>query len=332
MGFFALEGPFMRFFDKVFNLLWLNIIVIIFCLPVFTAGAAFTAMHYVLLRMLHNEEGYVLPGFIKSFRENFKQATLIWLPYMVITFALAVDTYLVYKGTVTLTAVYKLGLYFLLFVAALGLMFVFPVLSHYSNTIKGTVVNAYAMAVYSPIRSLAMLALCIAPWVAAAFVPNFIFICVLYGFTLPGFLCASLYDGVFRRFEKEEQKARERAAEAAAAEAEAAEAAEAVVGEAAEAAATTEAVVGEAAGTAATTEAAGEEAGTAAITEEAEAEETKAADAVAATGKDTAEVKEPEAAEPKAAARESSSNKSRKSKASSGTSSKRSGKKKRSNS
>ncbi len=209
--FFALEGPFMRFFDKVFNLLWLNILVIICCLPVFTAGAAFTAMHYVLLRMLHNEEGYISTNFFKSFKENFKQATLIWIPFMLVFLALGLDAFLLYKGIVTMPSVYRIGIYVLLFFALLGLTFVFPVLSHYENTVKGTIKNGFAMAVFSPIKSILMVAIGVAPWVCAVMVDHAWLLIPFYGFTLPGFLCATLYDGIFKSFEKEEQKAKERA-------------------------------------------------------------------------------------------------------------------------
>ena len=209
--FFSLEGPFMRFFDKVFNLLWLNILVIICCLPVFTAGAAFTAMHYVLLRMLHNEEGYISSNFFKSFKENFKQATIIWLPFMLIFAALGLDTFLLYKGIVTMPGIYKIGVYVLLTSVSLGLMFVFPVLSHYHNTVKGTIKTGFAMAAYSPLKTILMFVICAAPWVGSVMVDHIWPLCLLYGFSLPGFLCATLYDGIFKKFEKEEQKAKERA-------------------------------------------------------------------------------------------------------------------------
>ena len=212
--FFGLEGPFMRFFDKVFNLLWLNILVIVCSLPIFTAGAAFTAMHYVVLRMLHNEEGYITKNFFKSFRENFKQATIIWIPAFLIYLALAVDAYLLYKGIVTLPGMYRMVIYFLLAVATVGLVFIFPVLSHYNNTCRGTIRNAYAMGVYNPIKSISMVIVTAAPWAGLFFKTYFIPICFLFGFTVPAYLSSTLYDGIFKRFEEEERKARERLEEA----------------------------------------------------------------------------------------------------------------------
>lgn len=209
MGFLDMEGPFMRFLDRIFNLLWLNVIVCVCCLPVFTAGASITAMHYVLLRMKHNEEGYVLPNFIKSFKQNFVQATKIWLVLLFFCAVCAVDIYLFANGKVTMAVPFKMLIYVLTLVAAMGFLFIFPVLAHYDNKTSIIVKNAYMMAIFANARALLMAIVVAAPWIAAAFVPNFIFICFLFGFTVPAFLCTYIYDDIFMKFEKAEQKAKE---------------------------------------------------------------------------------------------------------------------------
>ena len=60
---FGLESPFMRFMDTLTNLIILNLVVIVLCLPIFTAGAAFSALHHVVYLMVHGEEGYILKDF-----------------------------------------------------------------------------------------------------------------------------------------------------------------------------------------------------------------------------------------------------------------------------
>ena len=54
---FDMDGPLLRGLNKLADLMWLNILTIICCLPVFTAGAAITAAHYVELKIHRNEEG-----------------------------------------------------------------------------------------------------------------------------------------------------------------------------------------------------------------------------------------------------------------------------------
>ncbi len=56
---FALDSPFMTALNKLADLIWLNILTAICCIPVFTIGASLTALHYVVLKMAKNEEGYI---------------------------------------------------------------------------------------------------------------------------------------------------------------------------------------------------------------------------------------------------------------------------------
>ncbi len=46
---FNLDSPVMRALNKMADLLWLNVLTVLLCIPVITGGAALTAMHYNLL-------------------------------------------------------------------------------------------------------------------------------------------------------------------------------------------------------------------------------------------------------------------------------------------
>ena len=74
MSFFSLDSKFSQIMGRVFDLMMLNIIFLIMCIPIVTIGANFTAMYYVTLKMIKNEETYIFRTYWKSFRENFKQA------------------------------------------------------------------------------------------------------------------------------------------------------------------------------------------------------------------------------------------------------------------
>ena len=52
--------------------------------PCITAGAALTSMHYVALKIVRNEESLYYQKLFKSFKTNFRQATLIWLTILLI--------------------------------------------------------------------------------------------------------------------------------------------------------------------------------------------------------------------------------------------------------
>ena len=95
MRIFNAESPLMEGLSRVFDLMILNLIVLVCCLPVFTAGAALTAMHYVLIKMVRDEDGYLIRSYLRSFKENFVQATGMWLIFLVFMAAFVVDLGLV---------------------------------------------------------------------------------------------------------------------------------------------------------------------------------------------------------------------------------------------
>ena len=83
MKIFDLDSPLMNVLNKMADLMWLNILTLICCIPVITAGAALTSMHYVALKIVRNEESYITRSlFLNPFKTNFRQATLIWLLLM----------------------------------------------------------------------------------------------------------------------------------------------------------------------------------------------------------------------------------------------------------
>ena len=91
MKLFNLDSPVMVFLSKVANLMILNVLTIICCIPIFTAGAAITALYYVTIKMARGDDPYIIKGYFKSFKENFKQATIIWLIMLVVIAIIAVD-------------------------------------------------------------------------------------------------------------------------------------------------------------------------------------------------------------------------------------------------
>ncbi len=75
---FGNEGLLQTVFGKIWDLLVLNLCFFLSCLPVFTIGAAWTALFSVNLKAVRKEEGNVFRDYWKAFRENFSQGTKLW--------------------------------------------------------------------------------------------------------------------------------------------------------------------------------------------------------------------------------------------------------------
>lgn len=192
---FNLDNPVMSFITKITYSAYLNILWFLCCLPVVTAGASTTALFYVTLKIVKNEEGSLTKAFFHSFKENFKQATVIWLILLAVGIMLSVDGYVLYHMRFSnafwtvITAVF----FVVLAAYAIILMYIFPLLSRFQNTTLAMFKNAIMIGM----RFLLCTALMAAIYFAMILViVRFFTPAVVFGEGLCAFLCSYLLSNV----------------------------------------------------------------------------------------------------------------------------------------
>ena len=208
-GLFDINGKLMRLGMKLTNLMWLNILTFFCCIPIFTIGPALTAMHYVLLRIYRDEEGYITRNYFKSFKENFKQATWIWLIYLAVIIVIGLDAWIVIKGGMEIGKFLKYGLIIIGVLGAFSLSWVFVLQSRYENPIKATIKNSFIVSVANLFYTVMMMIMLVVPVFAILINEVLLPVVLLYGFTLPGLLQTVLYSKVFDRMEGIDRKGEE---------------------------------------------------------------------------------------------------------------------------
>lgn len=186
-----------RFCAMAWNLIHLNIITLICCLPVVTAGASLTAMHYVLLKLIRKEESHIWPMFRRAFRQNFRQATILWLAILVFFAAMRLDWVLAAANAQTLGKPVQYAALIFSIVGFLLIQFLFPLLSHFENTIPMTLRNAVILAVSKAPRTIVMALCWVIPYEILIHSMVLFPIVLMLGLTLPGFICTKLYNPVF---------------------------------------------------------------------------------------------------------------------------------------
>lgn len=137
----------MRALGKIGDMICLNVMWLICCIPIITIGASTTALYTVMLRMVKNEEGYIFRGFLKAFKSNFKQSTLIWLILLLLGIVWTVDFrvagFIPGMAGIILSAIF-LALGFILLSV---MIYIFPLTARYENGIKATFKNALILTV-----------------------------------------------------------------------------------------------------------------------------------------------------------------------------------------
>ena len=207
MKLFDLDSKFMHYANKFADLMGLNLLTLICCLPIVTIGASLTAMHRVLLAIYRDEEGYIMKTFFKSFKENFKQATIIWLIYLVMIAFIVTDLWLVYKGGLEMHSFIKYALGFVALLIAFSFMWVFVLQSRYENKVFHTIRNAIVIGCSHFFYSIMMIILSAIPLVLLLVWEMAVPFVFVFGFTMPGLLHAMLYSRVFDRLEGVDRKA-----------------------------------------------------------------------------------------------------------------------------
>ncbi|MDE7222284.1 MAG: DUF624 domain-containing protein [Acetatifactor sp.] len=201
MKFLDIDSPFMQVMGKVADLMILNLITLICLIPFVTAGAALTAMHYQVLKIVRNEECYVVKGYFKAFRENFVQSTVIWLIMLLIALILGGDFYIMYRSGAEFHVIFKAVMGAISIFAVFTLLYVFPIQAKFANTVFRTIKNALAMSILLAPKSVLMLVLYLLPIALAGFFPSIFPLIVLFGMTLPAFLAAKMYNKFFLKLE-----------------------------------------------------------------------------------------------------------------------------------
>lgn len=202
MRLFNLDSPLMQALNKVADLLWLNVLTLICCLPVVTIGASLTAMNYMALKIARNEECYITRGFFKSFKENFKQATLIWLILLVMIVVLTADFLIMNGGGETGFEKVLWGVIMAVAVmVAATMLYVFPVLAKFDNTIYKTFKNAFLISLMQFPKTILMLIAYAVPPVLFFTVVQTMPLCLMFGLSAPAWISAKLYNKFFKKLE-----------------------------------------------------------------------------------------------------------------------------------
>lgn len=159
MHLFDYDGPLMRALVYIGELILLNLLFLLCCLPLVTIGAAVTAMYTVTFRNLNGKGSHVCRSFLSAFRANFKNATLQWLVMLAVAALLYVDFCLITQVDFAGKAFAEVAFVCILALYLPTLVFLFPIQAYFDNTVPRTLKNAVALGLAKFPQSLLLLLL-----------------------------------------------------------------------------------------------------------------------------------------------------------------------------
>ncbi|MBS6715719.1 MAG: DUF624 domain-containing protein [Dialister sp.] len=136
-----------RALSRICDFVILNILWLVCSIPIVTIGASTTALYSVMQKIVRNEEGYIARSFFKAFKQNFKQATIVWLLIAALGLILSVDLNMARSLEGTIRIVFQVIFGFFSFWLFAIFLYVFPLLARYENSTKATLKNAVILSI-----------------------------------------------------------------------------------------------------------------------------------------------------------------------------------------
>lgn len=205
---FDLDSKFMRALFKAADVLWLNLLTVVLCIPVITIGPALCALSFCCLKMARDEDGSVTKMYFAAFRRKFGQTVAIGILSTIVFVVFAGDVYAIVKGFYVFPTVLKIASFIAMFVVLCTMLYVFPFQARFENRIGVTIKNAFWASLLKFPKTLLML--CCWLFLPACILlvsGNFTPVFLLFGISFPAYLCAKIYDDFFMEMEERIKKA-----------------------------------------------------------------------------------------------------------------------------
>lgn len=207
---FDLDSPVIIFLERMLDLAILSVLWLICCIPIVTIASSTSALYYVTLKMVKDEDSGIIKSFFHAFKDNFIQG----IPQTVIFLLGGAALYLNYRIISPICGDW-LPFFRFLFAVLAGyylctMFYTFPLQAQFANTVLNTLRDAFALAIQNPINSLIILLINLIPFGVFMLALNFFVQVLPFWFLLaPGviaYLCSRRFSKLFAPIIEDKQK------------------------------------------------------------------------------------------------------------------------------
>lgn len=155
--------------SMILSVLWL-----ICCIPVITVGAATTALYGTVMASYQNR-GSVFKNFFRFFRQNFGQSLGAALLFFGVGAVVAADFWVLSKVDIPIAGFLKIVLYGVIFLAAMAISYLFPLIARYTGGLKQHIKNSVLLSFSAPATTAIFIAELLLPVLLLFLAPRFFF-------------------------------------------------------------------------------------------------------------------------------------------------------------
>ena len=206
----GLKNGLIAFLTVTGDLMALNILWFLCCLPIITIGPSTNALFTVTLKLAEGQAVPVLRTFFKAFKDNFKQSLVVGVFSVFVIFTLYADVNYILAIEGTLQKIYIVVACIVLALLLTTITYLNALIAKYNNTLKGHIINTLKLAFVSPIQTILMWVIMLLPVLMVLFVQPIILLYmgwffILFLVSLPVYVCSIIITGVFKKFSIESE-------------------------------------------------------------------------------------------------------------------------------
>ena len=183
--FFSYDGKPMEILNKLGEIILLNIVFLLCCVPIVTIGAALTSFYYAMIKSVRRERGGPIREFMSSMRRTFIKGVLLTVGVTVWMALLYLGMQMARTGAED-TVTFPIVLYGVMIVMSICvLIYVFPVFSRFEMKMLQIIKLSFVMSIrFLPFTVAVAAGSAVIGWL---FMNNFLpIVCILI---IPGIWC-----------------------------------------------------------------------------------------------------------------------------------------------
>lgn len=207
MRIFDLDGPVMQAVNWIGNTFLVNLCFIICCFPVFSIGAAVTALYSVYL--LDEDDSWAVTRFFRAFKSNFRQSTKVCLVMLCAIGAIMLNFYALSVYSIPGADFLRFFLYIVSFLVLSIGIFLFGLIAKFENSVKQTVKNALILTVGMMLPALIIVLITILPLllliVDVGMFLDTVLLWIMFGFAVCTKINAFIMKQIFKKVLSEQQ-------------------------------------------------------------------------------------------------------------------------------
>lgn len=196
------DSTFFKITTTISQFIVLNICYLIVCLPIITIGSVTSALFSVTMHYADHEKGYLVIGFFKHIKENWKYSSLIFLSLLLPIVALSYSgIFWIKLNSSIFSMLVGIIALFIAFYLALALIYGLALIGRFDAPFQQTIQNALYLPLTEPFRSLLFVLVSITIAALLSLIPGLRLIWALFGFSFTSYCFAFLFLTIFKKYE-----------------------------------------------------------------------------------------------------------------------------------